>query len=94
MRVCVTNRPEPECRRAACFVDKSMTIWCTRRLQSEVTRLELNNKEESMTAQRLAMDNEQLWYKLQSLQRRPSPTHSHNGKILFYQVASLKVFLL
>lgn len=49
-----------------------------RRLQSEVNRLELSNKEESLTVQRLSMQNEQLWYKLQSLQRRPSPTHSQN----------------
>lgn len=50
-----------------------------RRLLSEVTRLESINKEESMTVQRLSMENEQLWYKLNSQQRRPSPTHSHNG---------------
>ncbi|XP_046633489.1 putative uncharacterized protein DDB_G0271606 isoform X2 [Daphnia pulicaria] len=49
-----------------------------RRLQSEVKRLESSHKEESLTVQRLSMQNEQLWYKLQSLQRRPSPTHTQN----------------
>ncbi|XP_057372483.1 rho-associated protein kinase 1-like isoform X2 [Daphnia carinata] len=49
-----------------------------RRLQSEVKRLEASYKEEATLVQRLSMYNEQLRYKLQSLPRRPSPTHSLN----------------
>lgn len=65
-----------------------------RRLQSEVNRLELSNKEESLTVQRLSMQNEQLWYKLQSLQRRPSPTHSQNGTFSFHSISFFFVFYL
>ncbi|KAI9561111.1 hypothetical protein GHT06_012067 [Daphnia sinensis] len=49
-----------------------------RRLQSEVKKWEASYREEVMMVQRLSMHNEQLCYKLQSLSRRPSPTHSQN----------------
>lgn len=48
-----------------------------RRLQSEVKKLEASHKEEATMVQRLSMQNEQLRY-LNSLVRRPSPTHSQN----------------
>uniref|UniRef100_A0A0P6E3S4 Uncharacterized protein n=1 Tax=Daphnia magna TaxID=35525 RepID=A0A0P6E3S4_9CRUS len=48
-----------------------------RRLQSEVKKLEASHKEEATMVQRLSMQNEQLRY-LNSLARRPSPTHSQN----------------
>lgn len=69
------------CNDAALLEISSISMY-GRRLQSEVGRLESINKEESMTVQRLSMENEQLWYKLKSLQqRRPSPTHSANGTV-------------
>lgn len=52
-----------------------------RRLQSEVKKLEASHKEEATMVQRLSMQNEQLRY-LNSLARRPSPTHSQNGTLL------------
>lgn len=64
-------------------IDWQWIIWKIgqkyRRLQSEVQRLESNYRDETMMVQRLSMQNEQLFYKLQSLPRRPSPTHSQNG---------------